>query len=166
MPATGLPRRAQAITWAATWPAWTSTAPYLDSARDMLTDRITRGVASIPTYRSCSTREVAELEGFVGNFTPAEIGDRLNGGGVRGARSTSATSWSRTGYKEFDASRITHYGYGKLPNVITSFEFEQMLRAGRIETKEGQPPQYVAIIHCVGSRAARSSTATARASAA
>ena len=57
-----------------------------------------------------------------------------------------------TGYKEFDASRVTHYGYGKLPNVITSFEFEKMLRAGRIQTKEGKDPQYVAIIHCVGSR--------------
>ena len=27
-----------------------------------------------------------------------------------------------------------------------------MLRAGRVETKEGKAPQYVAIIHCVGSR--------------
>jgi heterodisulfide reductase subunit A len=57
-----------------------------------------------------------------------------------------------TGYKEFDASRIIHYGYGKLPNVITSFELERMIRAGRIETKEGKIPRYVAIIHCVGSR--------------
>ena len=47
---------------------------------------------------------------------------------------------------------MTHFGYGKLPNVITSFEFERMLRQGRIETKEGRLPQYVAIIHCVGSR--------------
>ncbi len=36
--------------------------------------------------------------------------------------------------------RITHFGYGKLPNVITSFEFESMLRAGKIETKEGKMP--------------------------
>jgi heterodisulfide reductase subunit A len=57
-----------------------------------------------------------------------------------------------TGYHEFDASRITHYGYGKLPNVITSFEFEKMLRRGQIVTKEGKVPQYVAIVHCVGSR--------------
>ena len=57
-----------------------------------------------------------------------------------------------TGYKEFDASRVTHYGYGKLPNVITSFELERMLRAGKVETKEGKTPKYVAIIHCVGSR--------------
>ena len=70
-----------------------------------------------------------------------------------------------TGYKEFDAARITHFGYGKLPDVITSFEFEKMLRAGSMETKEGTPPQYVAIIHCVGSRS-QSSTPTARGSAA
>ncbi|MCK5468737.1 MAG: CoB--CoM heterodisulfide reductase iron-sulfur subunit A family protein, partial [Cyclobacteriaceae bacterium] len=41
---------------------------------------------------------------------------------------------------------------GKLPNVITSFELERMLRAGKVETKEGKTPKYVAIIHCVGSR--------------
>ena len=67
-----------------------------------------------------------------------------------------------TGYQEFDAGRITHFGYGKLPDVITSFEFERMLRAGRIQTKNGKQPHYVAILHCVGS-ATRSSTAIARA---
>ena len=71
-----------------------------------------------------------------------------------------------TGYKEFDASRVTHYGYGKLPNVITSFEFERMLRAGR-DRDQGRPrcrstwPSSTA-----SARGARSSTATARASAA
>ena len=79
-----------------------------------------------------------------------------------------------TGYELFDARRVERYGYGRLPNVLTSLEFERMTNAsgptgGRIvlKTKKlnkrtkveewvieptGPPPQSIAIIHCVGSR--------------
>jgi heterodisulfide reductase subunit A-like polyferredoxin len=33
------------------------------------------------------------------------------------------------GYELFDASRITEYGYGRLPNVISALEFERLLSA-------------------------------------
>lgn len=62
-----------------------------------------------------------------------------------------------TGYDPFDATRIPHYGFGRLPNVITSVQFERMVNAsgptgGRIVMKDGTPPKSVGIIHCVGSR--------------
>jgi heterodisulfide reductase subunit A len=74
-----------------------------------------------------------------------------------------------TGYKPFDATRMEQYGYGKLPNVLTSLEFERLLNAsgptgGNIHlrsqdkkgnwifTTESPKPESVAIIHCVGSR--------------
>ena len=79
-----------------------------------------------------------------------------------------------TGFELFDARRVERYGYGRLPNVLTSLEFERMTNAsgptgGRIVTKsrrlnkrtkamewvldpQGKPPAGVAIIHCVGSR--------------
>lgn len=79
-----------------------------------------------------------------------------------------------TGYDLFDASRIERYGYGRLPNVLTSLEFERLTNAsgptnGRVvqRTKrwdkrrkqetwvfdgEGPVPKSVALIHCVGSR--------------
>ncbi len=125
------------------------TAPYLDSARDLVTERITR-VQENRNIEVLLNSQVKTLEGFVGNFTAgiergspqADGKDQIQVGNVVVS----------TGYKEFDAARISHYGYGKLPNVITSFDFEKMLRAGRIQTKEGRIPQYVAILHCVGSR--------------
>lgn len=126
------------------------TAPYLDSARDLLADRITR-IREHPNVRVFLETEAERLEGYVGSFTvtlrrpgstPPAQPLKLKVGSVVVC----------TGYQEFDPARITHYGYGKLPNVITSFEFERMLRAGQIRTKEGALPQYVAIIHCVGSR--------------
>ena len=79
-----------------------------------------------------------------------------------------------TGYDVLDAHRIERYGYGTLPNVLTSLEFERLSNAsgptaGKITLKtkklnkktkaeewvfdpEGPKPKAVAIIHCVGSR--------------
>jgi heterodisulfide reductase subunit A len=128
------------------------TAPYLYSARDLLTERLTR-IRDNKHIKVYFGSKVINLSGYIGSFTAT----------IQKQNGKTGTNYDPvdvhignvivcTGYKEFDASRITHYGYGKLPNVITSFELEKMIRAGRIETKEGKVPQYVAIIHCVGSR--------------
>ena len=63
-----------------------------------------------------------------------------------------------TGYQLFDSRRIPQYGYGRLPNVFTSLEFERLTNAsgptgGKITLRDGvTQPESVAIIHCVGSR--------------
>ncbi|HEY3352921.1 MAG TPA: 4Fe-4S binding protein [Polyangia bacterium] len=62
-----------------------------------------------------------------------------------------------TGFKPFDAAKLHQYGYGTLPNVVTALEFEKLNNAsgptgGRILMHNGQPPESVALIHCVGSR--------------
>jgi heterodisulfide reductase subunit A len=128
------------------------TAPYLYSARDLLTEKITR-ILNHKQVHVYFESGLTDLTGFIGNFK-AKI-RMLNGkpGKINNPVEVDIGNVIVcTGFKEFDASRIVHYGYGKLPNVITSFELEKMIRAGRIETKEGKIPRYVAIIHCVGSR--------------
>ena len=128
------------------------TAPYLYSARDLLTEKIMRikDNRKIIVYLES---KVTEVTGFIGNFKASiqSFDNKFNYPG-RKVNVKIGNVVVCTGYKEFDASRIVHYGYGKLPNVITSFELEKMIRAGSIETKEGKIPKYVAIIHCVGSR--------------
>ena len=63
-----------------------------------------------------------------------------------------------TGFDLFDSRRIEQYGYGRLPNVFTSLEFERMSNAagptnGRIVLRDGvTEPRSVGIVHCVGSR--------------
>jgi len=62
-----------------------------------------------------------------------------------------------TGYDAFDPGVITQYGYRRYDNVITGLEFERLSNAagptgGQIQLKNGQQPQSVAIVHCVGSR--------------
>jgi len=127
------------------------TAPYFYSARDLLTERISR-TKSHKRIKVHLDSKVTDLSGFVGNFK-ANI---YNLNGVPENEKEVEVQIGNvaicTGYQEFDASRITHFGYGKMPNVITSFELEKMLRAGKVETKEGKIPKYIAIIHCVGSR--------------
>ena len=120
------------------------TAPYLDSARDILSERIARvqGNANITVLLRTQLRA---LSGFVGNYRATV--ETSDGGAPSQSTIPVGNVVVATGYKEFDAARVTHYGWGKLPNVITSFEFERMLRAGRVETKEGRKPQYAAIIH-------------------
>ena len=62
-----------------------------------------------------------------------------------------------TGYDVFDPTPISQYGYGRLPNVFTSLEFERLCcpsgpTGGALKLADGREPQSVAIIHCVGSR--------------
>ncbi len=125
------------------------TAPYLDSARSLLQERIAR-VAAHPRIEVLLRSRLHELSGYVGNFTA-----RVRGAdeGLRDLDVGSVVVC--TGYREFDAARAAEFGYGRLPDVITSFELERMLRAGRIVTRAGVPPRNVAVVHCVGSRSER-----------
>ncbi len=63
-----------------------------------------------------------------------------------------------TGFRLFDARRVPQYGYGRLPNVFSSLEFERLSNAagptgGRVVLRDGvTEPRAVGIVHCVGSR--------------
>jgi len=63
-----------------------------------------------------------------------------------------------TGFDNFDPSVIEEYGYGRLPNVITTMELERINNTagpttGRImRPSDGQMPKSVAFVQCVGSR--------------
>jgi heterodisulfide reductase subunit A2 len=125
-------------------------APYLFSARDLLSERIFRLRESKNISVMLKTR-LKSLSGFIGSYA-AEL-ETQNGHPTPDRASIRIGNVIvATGFREFDAAQITHYGYGKLPNVVTSIEFERMLRSGKIQTRDGRSPQYVAIIHCVGSR--------------
>ena len=65
-----------------------------------------------------------------------------------------------TGFDLFDPGRAPQYGYGRMPNVYTSLEFERILSStgptgGKILLKNGRHPKRIALVHCVGSRTSR-----------
>ncbi|HSR12407.1 MAG TPA: FAD-dependent oxidoreductase, partial [Thermodesulfobacteriota bacterium] len=92
------------------------TAPYLDSARDLLSERITR-VRENPNVEVLLKSSLKSLSGFVGNFQAVVAGSGGGFGHLDGPDRTVdiGAVVVCTGYKEFDAGRITHFGYGKLP---------------------------------------------------
>lgn len=56
----------------------------------------------------------------------------------------------------YDCTHFPGLAYGKSANVYTSMEFERLLAAtgptaGKVLRRDGQPPETVAIVHCVGS---------------
>jgi len=60
-----------------------------------------------------------------------------------------------TGSDTFDPKQTPEYGYGKIDDVYTAFEFERLYASngpteGNINLKNGKAPKSVAIIHCVG----------------
>jgi heterodisulfide reductase subunit A len=62
------------------------------------------------------------------------------------------------GFESFDPKLKSEYGYGRFPNVVTSVEFERMLNASGpyggivLRPSDGEVPQKIAFIQCVGSR--------------
>jgi heterodisulfide reductase subunit A len=62
-----------------------------------------------------------------------------------------------TGFKDFDPRSVPQYGYGTLPDVLTSMEMERLINTGgpttgKVLCKNGEKPKKIAILHCVGSR--------------
>jgi heterodisulfide reductase subunit A len=69
-----------------------------------------------------------------------------------------------TGFQALDPTPLKHLGYGAYPNVFTNLEFERLsnatgptggallMRDPENRFKFTEPPQSVAILHCIGSR--------------
>jgi len=121
------------------------TFPFFDSTQQVI-KYVTDRVLSHPNIKVFTGVILNDIFGYIGNFhTTFACGKdeiRLEFGHIVVA----------TGLKPFDPSVIPEYGYSKYPNVITSFQFEKILKRGRIVTSKGEDPQHVVIVHCVGSR--------------
>jgi heterodisulfide reductase subunit A len=57
-----------------------------------------------------------------------------------------------TGFDLFKSSRKEEYGYGIYDNVITSADLEEMFGRGKISITDGNTPEKIGFVHCVGSR--------------
>jgi heterodisulfide reductase subunit A len=63
-----------------------------------------------------------------------------------------------TGFDPYDASALGEYGFGTIPNVITSLQYERLVSASGptggelLRPSDGKHPHTVAFIQCVGSR--------------
>ncbi len=83
--------------------------------------------------------EPVDIRGFFGNFIiTMQEGDDLEVGALVLA----------AGCADAPAESLENYGYGILPDVITSVEAESMCLSGQFTRKDGSVPRSVAIVHC------------------
>jgi len=62
---------------------------------------------------------------------------------------TADTALIATGHKIYDAEKKVRFGYGRIKNVITGLEAEEILKR---QTYLGEPSNNIAFVQCVGSR--------------
>jgi heterodisulfide reductase subunit A len=122
------------------------TFPFLGSARQAMKPKVDLAL-SHPMIEVFTASEVKEIFGHVGSFKAQVHIDSKKKKEIQFGNIVVAT-----GLTTLNPENIPGLGYGKNKDVITSLEFEAMLKSGEILTSEGKPPGSLAIIHCVGSR--------------
>ena len=70
----------------------------------------------------------------------------------RGNELTADAIIVATGFDLFKSARKEEYGYGIYNNVITSADLEKMFTNDKIVLTNGNVPETIGIVHCVGSR--------------
>jgi heterodisulfide reductase subunit A len=122
------------------------TYPHLYSGQQLIQSRIEQ-VQNHNNIEVFLNSEIRDITGYIGNFEA-----KVSKNGDKEVELSFGNIIVATGLQSFDAEKIEQYQYGKLPNVITSFELEEMLLKGKVVKKDGTIPENVVIIHCVGSR--------------
>lgn len=121
------------------------TYPNLESAQQVLKPRIQQ-VLNHELIEVFMNTTLSDISGYVGNFQT-----KMNQKGQE-KELQFGNIIVATGLKPFNPKVIREYGYGKIPDVITSLELEKKLREADLRTSLGIEPANIAIIHCVGSR--------------
>lgn len=123
-----------------------SRAPYTEPDSDGISEKI-QTVMYHPKIQVFTSARILKMEGQPGMF---DVTVQSNGttSSVRVGAVVQATGW-----KPYDAQKLSHLGYGMSPDVITNIEFEEMAAKGKIVCpSNGNPVRSVLFIQCAGSR--------------
>lgn len=122
------------------------TFPRLQDAQAMLKQEL-ESVQADPQVAILTGFKLKQLSGQAGNFEAVLEGPD----GTR--KETVGAVVVATGFKYFEPTAYTEYGYGRLKSVITSLELERLLQTGQLPQYLGAGSRpVVALVHCVGSR--------------
>jgi heterodisulfide reductase subunit A-like polyferredoxin len=119
------------------------TFPTLESVSDLIAPLVDQ-VKGHPLIRAMVDTELIEVGGYLGNFQASV----RNSGEV--IEISAGAIIVATGFDVFDARLKPELGYGQYPQVITTWDFENMA-PGPIQVA-GKEPKHVVFIQCVGSR--------------
>jgi quinone-modifying oxidoreductase subunit QmoB len=90
---------------------------------------------------------VAKTSGMPGKFAV-----ELTQNGATAAAETVGAIVLATGWTPYDASKLTHLGYGVSPDAVTSVALEGMLAKGQVKKSNGAAANVIAFVQCAGSR--------------
>jgi len=122
------------------------TPPYEKPAKNNI-DELIKEIEGYPNITIKTSTKVAGTKGQPGQFEVT----MQNGSGSETV--TFGSIVQATGWKAYDASKLTHLGYGASPDVITNIQMEEMLAKGELKRpSDGKPVESVAFIQCAGSR--------------
>ena len=120
--------------------------PYTELVTDGLKAKIDETMYN-PKIKVSTSAKILKTEGQPGQFdvtleTPdGTVADRV--GAI-----IMATGWT-----PYDASKLSHLGYGVSPDVITNVELEKMAAAGPIaKPSDSKPVESILFVQCAGSR--------------
>ncbi len=120
--------------------------PYKD-LEDSGWEKLAEEVEADPNITVHKSTTVEKTSGQPGQFSVAL---------QNGASATEVTVGSivlASGWKPYEAEKLTHLGYGASPDVITNIQMEEMVSNGGIKRpSDGKPVGSVAFIQCAGSR--------------
>jgi heterodisulfide reductase subunit A len=147
-----------------------------DSSQALLEER-TAAVSHHPLIQVLTNAQVVGFGGYIGNFTVEVEGIRDQGSGTRdqgpgtGEQPPDPCSpitdhyspipdhYSvgavvlATGFDLYAPENLPEYGGGQYPDVVSSLEFERMLKEGEIRRpSDGRVPREVVWVQCAGSR--------------
>ncbi len=131
--------------WMAHWHKNTPVGPDYKELSPITIQESIDAVRSNPNIKVFTNTTIEKLAGAPGMFDAT----LSNGGGTHRIGSVVLAA----GWKPYDASKLEHLSYGKFPDIITSVQFEEMAKAGKITCpSDGSEPNAVAFIQCAGSR--------------
>ena len=133
--------------WLRTWKRnLPSRAPY----RDMETSGLDVLVAEIENHPRIQVHRNAQLTRVSGQPGLFEVELKV---GAQPVSTKVGAIVQATGWKPYDASKLSHLGYGTCPDVITNVDFERALATGAVKRpSDGKPARKIAFIQCAGSR--------------
>jgi heterodisulfide reductase subunit A len=120
--------------------------PYQGADLSMIEEKI-KQVEKDENIEIFTSSELTDVKGFLGNF---EVTLKSDGGNGKEQSLQVGAIVVATGFSLFDPKEKPQYGYGKIENVLTALEFEDMMKSGKILLKNGKPPKSVALVNCVG----------------
>jgi quinone-modifying oxidoreductase subunit QmoB len=120
--------------------------PYKD-LEDSGWQKLAEEVEADPNITVHKSTTVQKTSGQPGQFAV----ELQNGGST--SEITVGSIILASGWKPYEAEKLTHLGYGSSPDVITNIQMEEMVSNGGIKRpSDGKPPGSVAFIQCAGSR--------------